>query len=156
MARAAEARAFAPGDRLVEAGARPEHFLLLLEGEVDTLRPGAEELTDRRHVAPTYMGAISVLTETEWAVTMRGATRGRIAWLPADAFIALLHAERRVERDVTRAILAAMQRIEGLVQRQERLASLGTLSAGLAHELNNPAAAARRTVESLADALETV
>jgi signal transduction histidine kinase len=39
---------------------------------------------------------------------------------------------------------------------RERLASLGTMAAGLAHELNNPAAAARRAAAQMADALDAV
>ena len=41
-------------------------------------------------------------------------------------------------------------------QNRERLASLGTMAAGLAHELNNPAAAARRAAAELSEAVDTV
>ena len=41
-------------------------------------------------------------------------------------------------------------------QSRERLASLGTMAAGLAHELNNPAAAARRAAPDLGDALDVL
>ena len=50
-----------------------------------------------------------------------------------------------------RPVMQAMTQRE---QNRERLTSLGTMAAGLAHELNNPAAAARRTAADLADALE--
>jgi signal transduction histidine kinase len=55
---------------------------------------------------------------------------------------------RQVEQDYLRQELALRQ--------QERLATLGRLSAGLGHELNNPAAAALSTARQLADALRTV
>jgi len=49
-----------------------------------------------------------------------------------------------------------MSRITAIEQNRERLASLGTMAAGLAHELNNPAAAARRSAAQLGEALEII
>ena len=149
-------RTFAPGDRLTVAGAEPAHLLLVLDGEVESFSPEDSENVQRTHVAPTYLGAISILSESPWPSVVRAGTPARVALVPGDAFVALLAADPRVLRDVVRAILAAMRTIEGAAQRQERLATLGRISAGLAHELNNPAAAARRAVEPLAEALETV
>jgi signal transduction histidine kinase len=53
-------------------------------------------------------------------------------------------------------VAPVMSRVTAMEQDRERLASLGTMAAGLAHELNNPAAAAQRASAQLAEALEVV
>ncbi len=59
--------------------------------------------------------------------------------------------------DVRRAILANMsirfQKMQSVHIQQEKMASLGTLAAGLMHELNNPGAAARRAASQLRENL---
>jgi signal transduction histidine kinase len=55
-----------------------------------------------------------------------------------------------------RAIRPVATQIAAREQNRERLASLGTMAAGLAHELNNPAAAAGRAAADLADALDVL
>jgi signal transduction histidine kinase len=52
-------------------------------------------------------------------------------------------------------IMTGVRTFEGTVVQQEKLAALGRLSAGLAHELNNPAAAAKRAASDLRTALRT-
>ncbi len=56
-----------------------------------------------------------------------------------------------VAREVFRAAATRMRNVEGYTQQREKLASLGTMAAGLAHELNNPAAASRRAATHLGE-----
>ncbi len=53
-------------------------------------------------------------------------------------------------------IAPVVRRLNDIEQNRERLASLGEMAAGLAHELNNPAAAAQRAADQLARALHTI
>jgi signal transduction histidine kinase len=80
----------------------------------------------------------------------------RIAVIEAEDFIRLVLSQRPIHRRVMRAIRPVATRIAAREQNRERLASLGTMAAGLAHELNNPAAAARRAAADLADALDVL
>ncbi|MGZ8650214.1 MAG: ATP-binding protein, partial [Solirubrobacteraceae bacterium] len=57
---------------------------------------------------------------------------------------------------VMKQMQPVLSRLAGAEQNRERLESLGTMAAGLAHELNNPAAAVKRGASDLADALEVI
>ncbi len=139
-----------PGD--VSAG-----VFLLLQGVVQGLVFEAGRLEPiTRQVAPTWMGAITVLTETGYAGEMRAVTDVRMAVIAPDDFTQLALSQMPVHRRVMRAVRTVSARSAMREQNRERLASLGTMAAGLAHELNNPAAAARRAASDLAEALDVL
>ena len=156
-AEAFEERRLERGDPLVEMGETEVPFTVLLEGRMDgyVLIDGREE-RDHHHDAPTWMGAILALSGNEARVAIRASGPSRAAQIPADRFRDLLFATPPAFQKVIRVFGPVMARLEaGQVQR-EKLAALGQMSAGLAHELNNPAAAAKRTAAALADALDTL
>jgi signal transduction histidine kinase len=147
----------APGDLLAEWGAPPPGLALLLEGEVRTMlvQDGRTEPIGPQH-APTWMGAISVLTEGGLGVQIEVVTPCRIAMIEPPDFLRLIFEHRAAHRRVMRQVAPVMTRVSGVEHNRERLAALGTMAAGLAHELNNPAAAAQRAAADLAEAIETI
>src|SRR5215217_2437471 len=145
------------GESVIEQGEHPPGLVLLLDGIVQSLltTSGATELVGRQH-APTWMAAIAVLAKNPLPVRMQAETECRLALIEAEDFRRLALAMPPVHDRVMAAVAPVMARLTGAEQNRERLAALGTMAAGLAHELNNPAAAAQRAAAQMAEALEVV
>jgi signal transduction histidine kinase len=145
------------GTVIAEQGENVPGLQLLLDGEVLTLVvTGAMEETVHRQHAPTWMSAIAALTGEPLRVRLRTATSCRIACIPPDEFRRLAFAHPAVHARVMRQVQRVANFVTGIERNRERLASLGQMAAGLAHELNNPAAAAQRAAMQLEEAMEVV
>jgi CRP-like cAMP-binding protein len=145
------------GDVVTEHGTHPRGLVLLLEGSIETLVPDGERFEPAgEHLAPTWIGAISVLTENPIPVRMQANTHCRMALVQPADFRRLAFEQPAVLRRVVRQVAPVLGRVTAIEQNRERLASLGTMAAGLAHELNNPAAAASRAAAQMTEALDTV
>jgi signal transduction histidine kinase len=156
-AAAAHWLALEPGEVLIEHGDAFPGLLCLLEGTFQTFQQDGERLIPVGHqTAPTWIGAVPTLTESPVLARMVAITSARLAEIPAEEFRPLALAYPAVLRRVLRQVGPLMTRITSLEQDRERLAALGTMAAGLAHELNNPASAARRSAAQLADALDVI
>jgi signal transduction histidine kinase len=153
----AEWRHAEPGDVVLEAGEPPVGLLCLLEGRLQVLVRDGDRLEPVGHqTAPTWIGAVPTLTEGSTGARMVAVAASRLALIPAPDFRRLALAHPPVHRRVMRQVGPLMSRITAIEQNRERLAALGTMAAGLAHELNNPAAAARRSAAELAEALDVI
>jgi signal transduction histidine kinase len=146
-----------PGDVVAREGDPPPGLMLIFEGaiQVFTMDDERGELVGRNE-APTWMGAIGVLTEGPMGVRMQAETACRIGLIEPDDFRRLIFAHPEIHRRVMRVFGPVMGRVQAIEQNRQRLESLGTMAAGLAHELNNPAAAARRAAAQMIEALDTV
>ena len=133
------------GTILAAEGERTGFFHLLLEGEIRVTR-----IYDRQEILMGvgkpghYMGEIPLLLDAPWVSTARVSKPAKLFRLGEENFWVVLASCRTVAREIFRTAANRMRNVEGYSQQRERLASLGTMAAGLAHELNNPAAAARR------------
>jgi signal transduction histidine kinase len=147
-------RHLAAGDVLQRHDEQAQGMHLILDGTIQMLlvEDGrAEPLA--RHVGPTWMGAIPVLTEGSVAGMMRADGPVHLVTVAPEDARDLILTQRAVHRRVMAQMRPVMTRITQREQNRERLASLGTMAAGLAHELNNPAAAARRAAADMGEAL---
>jgi signal transduction histidine kinase len=143
------------GELLFEQGVEPPGLKVLLDGQAIVMLVDGDRREPVGHqAAPTWMGAIAVITEGPLGVRMQAEVPCRVALVPSEDFRRLVFEQPAVHRRVMRQVAPVMARITGMEQNRERLASLGTMAAGLAHELNNPAAAAQRSAAQMEEALD--
>ena len=141
------------GDYLFDERSVVDSFYVLLEGEIRISRlDGAEETPVATHHAGDFTGGLAVLTGKRSIHRARAATPSHVLEVGADTFRRVA-VERPDLADILISVLAQrMRHTQRAFRQQEKMAALGKLSAGLAHELNNPAAAARRAADDLRDA----
>ncbi len=128
---------------------------MLVDGAVDLFRTvGREEARVGQMVPGRWAGGFQAWdADGVYLATGRGVEFGRLLQIPADDLRALMEEWLPLAVHLVRGVFGTARSIEATVRQRESLITLGTLSAGLAHELNNPAAAAVRTVESMGETL---
>jgi signal transduction histidine kinase len=152
-----EVQEYRAGELVAQDGEVEHAVYLLLDGVAETFRDvnGRQEPSGE-HAAPTWMGAIAALTGSPMGVAVQAKTDLRLASITPEDFLELAVANRSIMQLVLARVRPVVGRITAIEQNRERLESLGTMAAGLAHELNNPAAAAKRASSELAEALEVL
>ena len=135
-------------------GEPAECFYVMLEGEVALLRrvgPDDVEIT-RTGQRGVYAGAtqayVDEATQT-YTTSMRAVVPSTFLVLPADTFATMMREWFPMAVHLLEGLFLGMRNSQAVVGQRERLVALGSLTAGLTHELNNPAAAAVRATAAL-------
>ncbi|HKI57176.1 MAG TPA: ATP-binding protein [Trueperaceae bacterium] len=151
LAERAEIRTFEPGEVLLAEGEPIDTMYAILEGELRFRReqgtPDDRNMV-RRGGDITGMLPLSRMTHTP--VTVRAVTRTRTANFEAAGFPAMLERIPELQLRLASIMVDRSREFTRHDAQREKLMSLGKLSAGLAHELNNPAAAIQQRAEALA------
>jgi signal transduction histidine kinase len=150
---------FEPGLVLFRQGEQADYWWVLVEGAIDLLRRvGTEETVVRTMDVPGWWaGGFRAFDEHGvYLATGRGASGGRIFRLPAKVLRDRLTAWFPLGRHLIEGLYGTARSIESTARQREALVTLGKLSAGLAHEINNPAAATIRAVDELETACQTL
>jgi CRP-like cAMP-binding protein len=137
-----------PGARIATQGDPPDGFYVVLEGETEwTRRVGGQDVFVVKLGEGSAFAELILVLDAPYPTTGRAITPVRLFKLDASSFWEML----RICPEVLRGILAtSVERAElheAVSQQHAKLISLGTMAAGLAHELNNPAAAVGRSAQ---------
>lgn len=154
MCRRTKAIDLTQGEVLIREGERSRGLFILVAGQFSiTRRSGGIETPIGRHEAPSFFGEVPVLADEPALVSMRALSDCQLYELDGEDFLTLLHECREFERSMFRILYVRLRGLESFIRNREKMASLGTLAAGLAHELNNPAAAVVRALRDVTPAL---
>lgn len=146
----AEPMSMHAGDILMRQGEAGDAAYVVTSGEFEVQKQTGQTLIkiDVRNPGDV-VGEMALLSRASRNATVIARSDGEILRIPADAFEDLLSSSSTAAMAVLHWVMARLSQNESLLHQQEKMAALGTLSAGLAHELNNPAAAAERSAAEL-------
>ena len=138
------------GDVVIHEGDPADVLVVLLEGELRGRRDG------NGPDSPVYIvragqvtGMLPFSRLTVFPVTVRALGQARMARLHKDRFPQMMERIPQLTARLVNVLADRIREVSRADQQRDKLMALGKLSAGLAHELNNPASAARRAAEGL-------
>jgi signal transduction histidine kinase len=148
-----------PGVELFREGEHADFWWVLVNGAIELMRHvGREDIVvGRMDVPGRWAGGFRAWDEHGvYLATGRGVAAGRVFRVPAEVLRERSNAWFPFAGHLIQGLYGTARTIESTARQRESLVTLGTLAAGLAHEINNPAAAATRAVDALEDACQSL
>ncbi|HXJ92796.1 MAG TPA: ATP-binding protein [Terriglobia bacterium] len=145
-----------PGEVFGREGNPVEHLVVLLQGELRWQRQDIPDGPIFTVTAGEVTGLLPYSRLTHFRGTGRAVLASRMLRLHKDIFPEMMHRMPELGKRLVALMSDRIRETTRMETQRDKLMALGKLSAGLAHELNNPAAAARRASSSMLEALEAV
>jgi signal transduction histidine kinase len=146
----------AAGETYVRQGDPADAMYVILEGQFQF----RGDFGGQPVVFPIKQGDVTGVLPfsrmTQFTVTGRAVTDGRMLRFPASSFPELVQRMPVLTQRLVGLLSDRIRETTRIEQQRDRLAALGKLSAGLAHELNNPASAAKRATSQLRQILKKI
>jgi signal transduction histidine kinase len=142
-----------PGEALFNQGDAGDRAYVIREGELEVLKiSGGREVLLAVRRPGDVIGEMSLLEEAPRMASARARGPVTVVTIERKAFEELLESSVSATRALLHTVMERLRSTEARLRQGERMAQIGQMTAGLAHELNNPAAAAARAAERLRDA----
>jgi signal transduction histidine kinase len=138
-----------PDEVYVHQGDPAEAMFVVLDGQLQIRGELAGGLVTFVSKPGDVTGVLPFSRMKQFPLTGRALTNGRLLRFPASQFPALVQKMPELTSRLVGLMSDRVREATRIEQQRDRLAALGKLSAGLAHELNNPASAAKRAASQL-------
>ncbi|HSR19357.1 MAG TPA: cyclic nucleotide-binding domain-containing protein, partial [Anaerolineales bacterium] len=142
------------GANLIEEGTAGDAAYVVVSGEFEVVKKSdGQDIVIAVRESGEVFGEMALLDQAPRTASVRAVQEGQVLKIGGDAFQAMLGQSPTAALSILKTVTNRLRQNEGLLRQSEKMAALGTLAAGLAHELNNPAAAVRRSAGQLRDAI---
>jgi signal transduction histidine kinase len=144
------------GDLYSRQGDPADAMFVILTGELQARGEISGETIVIAMKAGDVTGILPFSRMKQFSITGRAVTESQVLRFPAARFPELVQKMPELAQRLVGLMSDRIREVTRLEQQRDRLASLGKLSAGLAHELNNPASAAKRAASQMRDAVTKI
>ena len=146
---------FEEGDKILAEGEH-DNFYVVLDGKVEViLRDGSKEAVLSTYNSGDHFGELPIILGwTNHSCAPYAAKKSHLLRWDQDEFWRMIYGSPALTRQILNSMAQLLKTLETVLQQNQKLIALGGLAAGLAHELNNPAAAPNRSITQLSDSIQ--
>jgi signal transduction histidine kinase len=155
VADAGEALELTRGDVLAGEGEPGDALFVVISGELEVVKQShTTEVPLALLGSGEIVGEMAIFEAQPRMASVRATAATRVIRIGREVVLELVGTRPSATLSMLRTVMGRLRSTEAMLREREKLAALGTLSAGLAHELNNPAAAVQRSAALLRDSLD--